>query len=65
MHTPQLVTLEQAAATAGVSLATLRRYIGRGRVQAFRRAGRVLVAAEDVARLATPVAITPAPPNRD
>jgi excisionase family DNA binding protein len=59
MHTPQLVTLEQAAATAGVSLATLRRHIGRGRVRAFRRGGRVLVAAEDVSRLMTPVPLVP------
>jgi excisionase family DNA binding protein len=60
MTTPALVTLEFAAALARVSLATIRRHVARGRVRAFRRGGRVLVAAEDVERLTTPVAITPA-----
>ncbi len=59
MDTPDLMTLELAAALAGVSLATLRRHIARGRVRAYRRAGRVLVAAEDVSRLTTPVPLMP------
>jgi predicted site-specific integrase-resolvase len=64
MDTPDLMTLELAAAVAGVSLATLRRHIARGRVRAFRRAGRVLVVAEDVSQLRTPVAITPGASGR-
>ena len=55
-----MLTVAQAAALAGVGEETVRRWVRAGRLPAHRDGPRLLVAAEDVSRLATPAVAAPA-----
>jgi excisionase family DNA binding protein len=49
-----MLTITEAAALAGVGEETVRRWVRAGRLPAHRDGPRLLVAAEDVSRLAAP-----------
>ena len=57
-----MLTIREAAARAGVAEETVRRWIRSGRLPARRDGPRLLVAAEDVTRVA-PAASLPLPPE--
>jgi transposase len=52
------ISLEAAAARAGRSLSTIRRWIERGDLKPWRRAGRTVVLEDDLSKLCDPQPLT-------